>query len=212
MYTLFENTWHAHLLSSTPQELSLFFVENRWLCRANPTVTHLPSFSSAIMHLGICRDLFFVFLEIALKQDSVSDEGKIIQTLKAPYQQLQKFKAAVSQLSSEADYLRMAEEFHRQNRFRNFFAHRLRIPWWHSEACPNGGYFVPRTTYDALKKDDKRQWPSNLLRLFDDHEAFEREIAEANIADLVSAREILQDIHGETARFLNKSFGLLHLP
>jgi len=75
VYTIFENLWYGYIMSYA-KELNLCFKFGKanWTFK-NPYQTHLPSFSSAIVHLGTCRDLFFILLKLCIEPESVKDSN-----------------------------------------------------------------------------------------------------------------------------------------
>ncbi len=79
-YTLFENTWYGYLIAYADSQESKFnFNGKNPVTFENAYLTHLPSFSSAILHFGTCRDLFFPLLKILIY---IYNDGEISDLMK----------------------------------------------------------------------------------------------------------------------------------
>lgn len=79
-YTLFENTWYGYLIAYADSQESKFnFNGKNPVTFENAYLNHLPSFSSAILHFGTCRDLFFPLLKILIY---IYNDGEISDLMK----------------------------------------------------------------------------------------------------------------------------------
>ena len=72
-YTIFENLWFGYLLSYSDYHCSYFKIGDNTIQYDYPYRKHLPSFSSAILHFGTCRDLYFIILKIFLIKENLKE-------------------------------------------------------------------------------------------------------------------------------------------
>jgi|LQYC01.1.fsa_nt_gi hypothetical protein len=210
-YTLFENTWFGYLTAYSEDQKSIFKVDNTELEFRNAFRNHLPSFSSAIFNFGTCRNLFFTLLKLCADPMLVNDQAGIKELLKVQYRSVADFKADLSNLSSDPSYLKEGEDFYNRNMFRNFFAHRIRLLWWHNQSCSKADYYVARHVYDAIQKRNHSGYLKHVEDVFEDQASYENWIAASNCADLISAADMLKETHDVIAHFLNRSLGLFKL-
>jgi hypothetical protein len=141
----------------------------------------------------------------------VDDQSGIKKLLNVQYKSVGDFKEDLKTLSSDESYLREGENFYNRNMFRNFFAHRIRLLWWHNQNCSETDYFVCRHVYNAIQRRNKSDYLRHVEEIFEDHTTYEGLITTSNCTDLISSTEMLRETHDIIAKFLNKSFGLLKL-
>lgn len=218
-YSLFENIWYGYLLSYSKKHNSTFIINNNPITFQNPSNNHLPSFSAGVMHFGTCRDLFFILLRLLNNPTSFNSEENLYKLMgfspgkQYRYNNLAKFKQGIALLSSDADYMNLAELFHKNNLFRNYYAHCLRILWWHNHKCSALEYLYERKLYDSLINKNEHFVKNYLFQMFLSPAEYEDRISKSKCEDLISSREILTSIHDDIATFLNQSFGyIINLP
>jgi hypothetical protein len=206
-YSLFENTWFGYLVSySEPQE-TRFRVNKKDVNFSNAYRTHLPSFSSAILNFGTCRDLFFILLKLYCFPALISDLKKLLDT---KYSSVNAFENDLSKLSPDPVYLENGKIFYNRNTFRNFFAHKVRLLWWKNSKCGTE-YYLTRKVYDDIQGKQSSDYIKHVESLFLNHIGYESSIETSACTELISAGEILKDAHDVIAIFLNRSFELLSL-
>jgi len=210
-YTLFENTWFGYLTAYSDDQMSTFKIGDMELKFGNAYRNHLPSFSSAVLHLGTCRDLFFMLLKLWVQPALVNDQAGIKELLNVRYKSVADFKADLSTLSSDLSYLQEGQDFYNRNMFRNFFAHRIRLLWWHNQNCSNIDYYVGKHVYDAIQQRNHSGYLKHVEEVFEDPALYESWISGSKCADLISAADMLKETHDIMAHFLNRSFGLSKL-
>ncbi len=264
-------------------------------------LNHLPSFSSAILHFGTCRDLFFPLLKILVylynngtiedlfknfnekefyrqlsrydiekykkalvdfsetnfaRENNINDIELFKKDLEEKYFreasfkklackyiiknadknsfriELKRFKEFKNQInkdkgsfnddleillknisffsSERKGYLENAGKFFNLNKFRNTFAHQLRLLWWKNEKCGNS-FFLKKEVYEAISNNNNHEIVKTYLtKVFKDTIDYENDIFTENDCDnLVSSVKILQDTHDTIAKFLNSTFELI---
>lgn len=220
IYTIFENLWYGYLISySTYTEINFKLNNYNLPPFKYPFSMFLPFFSAAILHFGSCRDLFFVLLKLCIKDDTqIKDEDELRKIIEVSYYwetqpklgKKQIFKDDLKKLSNEdenSNFIKKGKEFFYLNEFRNFFAHRMRLPWWRPEECKQETYFIKKSVHDIFKdfsktKEDIRKDATNqVFNILEDPLTYEYEIEKADYNDLVSASQILQETHDLIASF-----------
>ena len=160
VYSLFENIWFGYIISHS-EEMSLRFRING-LSREfeRPYQTHLPSFSSAIMHYGTCRDLFFILLKLTVQPELIKNVENLGKLIKTRYNE-KDFKKDLTSLSGGVDsnFVELGLKIYDDNELRNYFAHRMRLIWWINKDSPHEDrYLFKRSILEAIKnrkKDNK---------------------------------------------------------
>ena len=305
-YTLFENTWYGYLIAYADSQESKFnFNGEDSVTFKNAYLNHLPSFSSAILHFGTCRDLFFPLLKILvylkegkefkkfnqefldvkynwkgssdyigeleyllpniynnlLQNYKITNEGpfkndlqkfyskknylnnlietynigldekfsftKILNSLRVVYNlclnsKQSSFKEDLGKLLNNnsnigegirISYLDKGEKFLENNKFRNTFAHKLRMLWWKNKECGDS-FFIPKELYEAINNPEKNGNPeivkTRLGKAFGNPIDYEKEIStEKDCSKLISSADILKKTHDTIATFLNETFALI---
>lgn len=207
-YTIFENLWFGYLISYSQMQESSFVVNERQVSFLYPYLNHLPSFSAAVMHFGTCRDLFFILLKLCVDPQMVKDRSKIDDLLHFRYNNWESFKEDLAKLSNSNDpkYVNGGLEVFNVNEFRNFFAHRMRLLWWHNRKCSPIDYFMKRDVYEAVRNKKKKYLLDHVYSILEDPKSYENEINKSVCSDLVGSGEILRGTHDVIASFANKSF------
>jgi len=206
-YTIFENLWFGYLIAYSDFQLFTYIINQQKICYENPFFNHLPSFSAAIMHFGTCRDLFFILLELCLVNLNDIDDNKIKNILKKRVNKDRFFKKLKDDLGYEQKDINKAKNFLNKNIFRNYFAHRLRLPWWNSPKCSKTDYYIKNDLYNKMISDDEVGVSQDIYQIFADHKKYESQINKADCNELISGRKILQHTHDELAEFFNISLG-----
>ncbi len=250
-YTLFENTWFGYLIAyANTSEIT--FELNGKKCEPKSYNNHLPSFSSAILHFGTCRDFLFPLLKIIfylknnnnfkdfskeflrfkysikgcdhnaelksfllerfnIKDFTIKDIEKLDKLCsRYEFSFKEDFEDIIEQEKWES-YKKQAENiFENLSRFRNTFAHKMRILWWKNINYSNK-LFIQRDFYDAIKNNNKADLVKDYYnKILDDHKKYEDDIYnKTNIDELISPTEILKEIHDANAKFLNNIFALI---
>ena len=210
-YSIFENVWYGYLASYADHQETRFKIENHDVNFENAFRNHLPSFSSAILNFGTCRDLFFILLKLLIAEDLVNDAAGIKRLLNTRYTKIENFISDLSQLCSDQDYLNEGKIFFDRNMFRNFFAHKIRLLWWKNKKCSAIDYYVTKQIYDDIQNRRHTEYHSQVEKFFKDHKSYENLIETSPCSQLVSAAEMLKEAHDSIASFLNRSFGFLRL-
>lgn len=304
-YTLFENTWFGYLIAYANKSEITFELDGK---KINPKSynNHLPSFSSAILHFGTCRDLFFPLLKTlvylhhndkieslienfnkrnffrclndtelndteklkkdekynraidnflasniagnyginnrtSLKNDlegyfstdqfrgilerySIDDKDKQkflteIKKIKKnfPYQKNKDKKSDVfnddleillnnSNVQQEArgKYLNQAKCFFELNKFRNTFAHQLRMLWWKNKEL----WGFSNEDYENMRLG-RREFHDVLIDIFKDHRTYEGKIEGLAPSQFKHSAKILEETHDTIATFINETFALI---
>lgn len=212
-YSIYENLWYGFVISNSDFDTIKFKIKNEIieLGQNNLYKNHLPSFTSAILLFGTCRDYFCVLLKIIAKKNS-SDlkESDLKEIVKVRYTAHNKnennFENDVKSLTSDEEYLDLAKSILENNSLRNNYAHRLRIIWWHNQNYNE--YCFKKELIDSINNGAKNKiWINHFLDIFKDAEKYENEIKSATKQDVICASEILKQYHDEMADFINKTFG-----
>jgi len=208
-YSLFENVWYGYLASYAEHEETKFTIQNHCVNFENAFRNHLPSFSSAILNFGTCRDLFFILLKLFIDENFVNNTGEIKKLLNTRYTKMEEFVSDLSHLCSDQDYLYEGKDFFNRNMFRNFFAHKIRLLWWKNMQCSEIDYYVTKKIYDDIQDRRHSEYLSQVENIFKDHISYENLIKTSPCSQLISAAEMLKEAHDTIAIFLNRSFGFL---
>lgn len=211
-YSIWENLWFGYLMAYSQCQKSYFLINSQSVEFINAYLNHLPSFSSAILHFGSCRDLFFVLLKVWCDgENSVSDKN-IYRTITVSYtgkNGKNKFRTDLESISKTQIYMQEALKVYDHNEFRNFFAHRLRLLWWHNKKCSPIEYFIKRNVFEDIKHKRKDSCKKNIYAILDDHKAYENSIERSGCSELISSGEILRETHDLIANFFNKTLGFM---
>jgi len=211
VYTLYENLWHGYITSHSEELKFTFVINGIPTTFLNPHQTHLPSFSSAILNFGTCRDLFFVLLKLSIDPATINNKDSVNGLLKIHYGQ-KGFEKDLIKLSnnSDADYVNDGVRVYETNEFRNIFAHKMRLLWWFNKKCSPNERFLLRKEVDAIKNKKREEYMEHIFEIFTDNKSYERKIENSNCPDLISSGEILRETHDLLARFVNKSYKFIH--
>jgi len=218
VYTIFENIWHGYLISyGEPKNGITFLVNGKECYFDHPYKKHLPFFSSAILHLGTCRDLLLVLLALCARgRGAIKNENDLYGLVMFPngkkgFKDRQKeFTKDLEMISNRHQaYAEKGERIFKLNQFRNYFAHRLRLPWMEKEKSSEEEYFITRDLYNNVTQGNEENMKDWLFDTLKDQEPYENTIRKAKREDLISASEILQGIHDLMAEFLNRSMGFI---
>lgn len=210
VYTIYENLWYGYLISYSEWQQSSFLINGKAVNFLYPHQNHLPSFSSAILHFGTCRDLFIVLLKLYLDPQQVKNKGSIGNLIKSSYKgknKKEEFRKDLIKLSNNSDpnYISEGLEVFEGNEFRNFFAHRLRLLWWHNKKCSLINYFIKKETFEAIKNKENNKYLRHIFDILQDSKSYRNIIEDFGCSELVSSGEILRDTHDLIANFFNKS-------
>jgi hypothetical protein len=212
IYTLWENMWLAYITGNSEDQKLIFRLGKEPIHFEFPYWTHLPSFSSVILHLGTCRDLFFILLNLCNEPDSIENEQAVGNLVKVSYPKNKEstFKKDLITFSSNSvDFVEVGVKVFRENVFRNFFAHRMRLLWWNNKKCHPIDRFIKRDVYEAIQRDDFDTYNKHLISVFSDHRSYENSIEHSECNELISAGQILREKHDLISDFLNRSFGII---
>lgn len=205
------------MLSYSDYHCSYFKIGNKSIKYNNPYKKHLPSFSSAILHFGTCRDLYFILLKIYLiekKQLLQDDFGKITK-MGNKYDDINDFICDIVKLNGKdnSDLIEKGKIVFNNNLLRNVCAHKMRLPWWENELFSSNDFFLKKDMYEYLQKKEKVcKVNQEIMKIIKDTKKYEEEIEKSNNRnELISATEILKDIHNSLAEFINLSFGVMNL-
>jgi hypothetical protein len=93
------------------------------------------------------------------------------------------------------------------NRFRNYFAHTLRLLWWHRKDNTKVFYFS-RELYEKVMNggSDGRE---EVYKMLLDTRLYEENIMNADTTKLISSREIIDDYHSKMGEIFNLTFGYI---
>ncbi len=197
---MFENSWFVYLMTDDHE----FSFSPIGLVYTNPYHNHLPSFSSALLHIGSCYDQFFVLINLFYegKVNSPSDFNRVLKiNFRGPDKD--KYPLVLNNISNEPVYIQKGNEILNSNRFRNYFAHQLRLLWWHRNDTKL--FYFPRDLYNRIMNagSDGRQEVFNMLI---DTEQYEMKIQTDDINNMISSKEIIINYHDEMTRYFNLTF------
>ena len=202
-YTLFENSWFVFLMTGDHQ----FYFSKDEGCYGNPYHNHLPSFSSALLHIGSCFDQFFVLIKL-FYVGKITDPKDFNEALRVNYRLSKNSSEYCSILNYISDndpaYHQKGNEILKSNRFRNYFAHQLRLLWWHRNGDTNLYYF-PKDLYDKIMNSgsDGRQEVFNMLI---DTKEYEGKIQTSDVNAMISSKDIIINFHDEMTDIFNSTF------
>jgi hypothetical protein len=202
-YTLFENSWFVFLMTGDHK----FYFSKDEGCYVNPYHNHLPSFSSALLHIGSCFDQFFVLIR-PFYVGRITDPRDFSEALKVNYRLSKNSTEYYSVLKFMSDndpaYLQKGKEMLKSNRFRNYFAHQLRLLWWHRNGDTNLYYF-PKDLYDKIMNSgsDGRQEVFNMLI---DTKEYRDKIQASDVNSMISSKDIIINFHEEMTDIFNLTF------
>jgi|GEM_PF-2010793 len=199
-YTLFENSWFVYLMTDDHE----FTFTNIGLKFTNPYHNHLPSFSSALLHIGSCYDQFFVFINLFYEGSFTNPSdlnGKLKVNFRGPDKN--KYPLVLEKISTDPGYIQKGNEILNSNKFRNYFAHQVRLLWWHRNDTTL--FYFPRDLYDKIMSqgNDGRQEVFNMLI---DTEQYEKNIQTYDVQNMISSKEIMFNYHDEMTRYFNLTF------
>ena len=213
IYSIWENLWYGYLISYAELNISAFYIDGNALpVFLNPFTNHLPSFSSAILHFGSCRDMFFVLLRLWHNRENSVSNNKINSTIRASYagkNGRNDFQEHLRSISNNESYIREAMKVYDHNELRNFFAHRMRLLWWQNKKCSPTEYFIKRDAFESIKKRQKDECKKYVLAMMDDEEAYKQNIEECDRSDVIGSGEILRETHDLIANFFNETLGFI---
>lgn len=208
-YSLFENVWYGYLATYAEHQVTQFKIEGQEVIFRNAFRNHLPSFSSAILNFGTCRDLFFILLNLLINDSLLNDSRGIKTLLNIRYTNVNSFLSDLSQVCSDQDYCDEGRIFFDRNMFRNLFAHKIRLLWWKNERCSPIDYYVTKQIYDDIQNRRHTAYHSQIENIFKDHKSYENLIETSSCSQIISAAEMLMEAHNSIAIFLNRSFGFI---
>ena len=142
VYAIFENLWYGYLMGNSDSVYLIFNDQTINLKLPQPYLNHLPSFSSAILNFGTCRDLFFILLNLCIRPNLVANKEGICDLMKpsSSYRDNpddeKRFAKDLGDFSAhgssyvDTSFVDKGIEILKSNKFRNFFAHKLRLLWW----------------------------------------------------------------------------------
>ncbi|CAK8719450.1 hypothetical protein LDFHOB_08880 [Candidatus Electronema aureum] len=260
-YTLFENTWFGYLIAYADRQENVFTIKNEEgeeKTIEKSYLNHLPSFSSAILHFGTCRDLFSPLLKILV----YLKEGKKFENFNQEFLKIKydwfktKFKNSplhfrlmknledfldkynftrtdsinrelkdilegnnIKELHNftydlelllkncnldQKEYPDKGKNFFDLNKFRNTFAHNIRMLWWKNREL----WGFSNEDYENMRLG-KREFHDVLIGIFKDHRVYEKTIEELAPSQFKHSAKILQETHDTIATFLNETFALI---
>ena len=210
IYSIWENLWYGYLMSYSELHVSYFLVNGKHQSFLYPYLNHLPSFSSAILHFGSCRDLFCALLKIWVDKNNNQCIYDSITTHDYMGKKGQeRFKDDLKQISTDCQYSNEGMQVFKNNEFRNFFAHRLRVLWWHNKRCSPIEYFIKKNVFEDIKKRKEGECKRYVLAMLDDEKAYKHNIEKSDRSELIGSGEILRETHDIIATFLNKTLGFM---
>jgi hypothetical protein len=199
------------MISCASSQRSAFIFKDK--CKKFPMeqqyYNHLPSFSSALLHFGNCRDLIFVLVRLANNQslNDANDYNKIMDTRR--YYESD-FCNDLKNLCNDSLYIAAGKEIFKLHRFRNIYEHKFRLLWSPNNIGNNDIYFIKRDLYNAIVNDEKDNIKKMLFSILEDRQKYENEIFNSNnSSEIISSQEILINIHDKISSFFNNT--LIHI-
>ena len=209
VYSIFENIWYGYIISHSKHvELKFTFDQVLPVKFINPYQTHLPSFSSAILHFGTCRDLFSVLLKLCIEPTLVNNSQGIGKLLRIHYKK-NEFKKDLEKLTNKKDskYINNGLQFYDDKEFRNFYAHRMRLVWWiNKNGKSKNRYLFKKNIYRAIKENNRQLYEQYILDILNDPKSYREFIEYSHPDELIGSEEILKEKHDMIAEFMNASF------
>jgi hypothetical protein len=108
------------------------------------------------LYFGSCRDIFFIIVKLLIKLNNNKNRFNKLNInssflKKVRYHSADEFIEDLVKLFEENDrtYEELAIKFYNIYEFRNNYAHRFRILWWHNIKC-GVEYFLERDFYNAI--------------------------------------------------------------
>jgi hypothetical protein len=201
VYTLFENSWFVFLMTD---EHEFYFSKNNETYD-NPYHNHLPSFSSALLHIGSCYDQFFVFIKL-FYEGKITGPKDFKDVLRVKFRSptgMPEYLNVLNRISNDTDYIKKGSEILNSNKFRNYFAHQVRLLWCHRDNTKL--YYFPRDLYNKIMNDgsDGRQEVFNMLI---DTKQYEKKIQTEDVKNMISSKEIIINYHSEMTKMFNLTF------
>lgn len=192
IYSIFENLFLVYMVLTSRNKMDFHFKE---ITIYKFFHNHLPSFSMLIMHLLTCRDLIQVLMYgFNNKSEVYTNLNKVIKH----GTRHKDFKNEIKSFTGIPNYI--ANEFIGTNRFRNFFAHRMRIPWIIGS---NNQAFYERNLFEKIKNDDK-SYINNLNTIIEDTKKYENSLRLLKPEELISSIEIIEDLYKQIFTFFNE--------
>lgn len=136
----------------------------------------------------------------------IKDKNEVEKLIRVYYNK-EHFKNDLIKLAKNSDqnYINNGMEVYEWKEFRNYFAHRMRLLWWHNKKCSPIDYFIKREVFEALKIRKYSKCIEHVFEILKDHKSYENMIENSDCSELVSSRKILRDTHDLIASFINKS-------
>lgn len=168
----------------------------------------LPAFSSLILNLGATFFLTYQIPAIISNKESngLNSDVELYKLLiSTNISLISKYvKDSFSKVLSSDEMLRL-ETLNtyalKLLEFRNFFTHRLRLPWWKNSFYQPYEYCIPIQLYDLIKD---KQSASLIYKQLLDTKNYENEIITCtDKSKLISSTEILIDFHDTFVEILN---------
>jgi len=220
VYTIFENLWFGYLMSYPESEMTFKYGNVKFPNFQTPFSMYLPFFSAAILHFGSCRDIFFVLLQLCIKNAKDITNEEFERIINIHFYQWEKGKQKTNKKTSfikddlikfskeedeNSSFIIKGNEFFSLNKFRNYFAHRMRLLWWRSEECKQETFSIKKSIYEIFKGTLKEESPyEELFKILENPEQYQHDIEISEPDDLVSARQILQKTHDIIASFFSE--------
>ncbi len=205
-YSIYENLFYGYLISHAPGQNSAFIFGDK--CKKfqldQQYYNHLPSFSSALLNFGNCRDLIFVLVKLVNKRilNNADEYNEIINV--RSYSK-DNFCRDLRILNSDQLYINTGKEIFQLHRFRNIYEHKFRLLWWRNNADSNNIYYIKRNLYNAILTDDHDAVKIMLFNMLENPQGYENEILNANPSEIISSKEILINIHEKISSFFNNT-------
>lgn len=211
IYTIYENLFFGYMISYASNQNSAFIFQDK--CKKfrldQQYYNHLPSFSSALLHFGNCRDLIFVLVNLANKQ-AINNVDEYNDIMNVRHANGDKFCADLEKLcNTDSAYIAAGKRIFQLHRFRNIYEHQFRLLWWTNKMTADNVFCIKKDLYNAIINNDKSQIKNMLFEILQDPQKYENEILESDPAQIICSNDVLKNIHDQMACFFNDT--LLHI-
>ena len=195
LYSIFENLFFLFMIISN--DTSIFFQNNKFNWSKN-YYNHLSSFTSLVLHSLTCRDYSFVLLYGFFNKSTI--DLKIKSVLRKSYDE-KEFESVIIANFGNSIPVSKINEFYIAQRFRNYFAHRFRLPW----KVINGIGYYERDLFNKIL-NDSIVYDNDIKPILQNIIAYENKLDSLKIEDLISSSEILLLINNNQINFFNLLF------
>jgi len=205
IYSIYENLFYGYMISyATGQNSAFIFSDKDKIFHLyQQYYNHLPSFSSALLNFGNCRDLIFVLVRLAPKK-SLNDANEYYKIIKVKNYRWNEFCIDLKILSNDTSYINDGKEIFELHQFRNIYEHKFRLLWWWNKKRGDNIYFIKKELYEAVLKGQDTV-KTMLFNILEDPQKYEDEILNANPSEIISSVDILKNIHDKMAQFFNNT-------